>query len=121
MDLGLKKISLSLDKYAESIDNIEVFFVDWEYLKELFFSYPVFLLLCPSLQILAYGAEHIFYCQEGFFSTAVLSPKNTVKFITLNGYFQSISDSLILQTLLLLICMRTQCLPPYFSPEVKES
>lgn len=49
MDLGLKKISLSLDKYAESIDNIEVFFVDWEYLKELFFSYPVFLLLCPSL------------------------------------------------------------------------
>lgn len=111
MDLGLKKISLSLDKYAESTDNIEVFFVDWNHLKELFFSYPVFLLFCPSLQILLYGAEHIFYCQESFFLTAVLSPKNTVRFITLNGYLQSISESLILQALLLLIYVRTQCLP----------
>lgn len=49
MDLELKRISLSLDKYAESTDNIEGFFVDWKYLKELFFSYPVFLFFCPSI------------------------------------------------------------------------
>lgn len=71
--------------------------------------------------ILAYGARHVFHSQESFFLTAVLSPKHTVRFMTLNRHLQSISNSLILQTPLLLICVRSQYLPLSFSLEVKES
>lgn len=44
MHLGLKEVSLSLGKYAESTDNIEAFSVDWKYLQELFLPCLSFLL-----------------------------------------------------------------------------
>lgn len=44
LHLGLKKVSLTLGKYAESTDNIEAFSVDWKYLKELFLPCLPFLL-----------------------------------------------------------------------------